>query len=129
MDIFYENEICGVATINTFADASAVHAQGGNSAAVCEYYFGGTPTDVPEVYQQNSPTVFAADLKCPVLLLAYPQHPTFTYDMAESLKNAIISAGGDCSLVSLEGINSDFNDKYAQFALQTFIEGEDSTEE
>ena len=121
----YADEICGIATVNTISDFNALYKMGGNIETASKLYLGGTPDEVPDAYYESSVINYVADIKCPVLLISYPQHPIFTIEQSENLKAEILAAGGDCSLISLEGIKSDFSDRSAQLALDTFMDGEE----
>lgn len=77
---------------------------------------------VPEEYAKRSAVNFASEIKCPVLLLKHIDVPAMNTTQADVLKAAIDDVDGECTIIEISGMSSDFVSKDAQKAFADFVE-------
>ena len=123
----YNENICGVAVTNPLVDWEMLYRESYQHQAFLSYYCGGSPDEFPEEYSKRSAVSFAGEIKCPVLIIDYPNSNTYEsiQGQAKSLKNAMGAVGGDCEIVTIsnEFLSSNkFLDNDGIRALWEFID-------
>jgi|GEM_PF-6052731 Dipeptidyl aminopeptidases/acylaminoacyl-peptidases len=115
--------IAGCAVINTLTDLHKLCiARGEDIIDLCDYLIGGTYEEVPKEYERRSAVYFADQLNVPILIMAYTQQPLCPIDQAQSLKDALVDNGKDCTYYEIDELNSDFCSINAIKELFTWID-------
>ncbi len=116
-------QIKGVCTANSLCDLTAQYYVNETSKNVCTQICGGSPTEAAEAYERLSAKAFADKIPCPVLLISYANNPTFPISMCNDMKDALESAGTECTVFPVKEAGADFYNEEVKNALFDFFEG------